>query len=397
MQERTCRFVLPSGLLCKRRVGASVELCWQHEHGLNKRLRSWAKSNVLVFVVSIVSLFATVVGAILTVILSGPSTLVQPNSAPDGRSQITMRRQTPPPQQTARAAPTDRPQTSIASRRSPSVTAPTYSMAVELKPAVIRQPLDPLTLRLAGEGGQFEAAQIISCLNDRGAAESCPSVHDVWVIHLRDELRNKGVEFSELNAIVASLEARPTVEGLRAAVPVLRAVADQLIQMAHREEERRSEEKEKQLASRAAERQSARTERQASTSGAAQQAGTVGPEQQQPELVLPAHVSMANLTLSRTERISLSERAGNLAGRIDICMARQREGEKSERDIASYCNYMYGDSVIDIRNRLRNAGTTLDPLEQAVQRIQNGPAIADLQFTARLLDRISQELGKANQ
>jgi hypothetical protein len=222
-------------------------------------------------------------------------------------------------------------------------------------------------------------------------------VHDVWVIHLRDELRNKGVEFSELNAIVASLEARPTVEGLRAAVPVLRAVADQLIQMAHREEERRSEEKEKQLASRAAERQSARTERQASTSGAAQQAGTVGPEQQQPELVLPAHVSMANLTLSRTERISLSERAGNLAGRIDICMARQREGEKSERDIASYCNYMYGDSVIDIRNRLRNAGTTLDPLEQAVQRIQNGPAIADLQFTARLLDRISQELGKANQ
>jgi hypothetical protein len=55
---------------------------------------------------------------------------------------------------------------------------------------------------------------------------------------------------------------------------------------------------------------------------------------------------------------------------------------------------VYGSWVVGIRNRLRNAGATLEPLQQAVDRIQNGPSIADLQYTARLLDLISVELGK---
>lgn len=91
--------------------------------------------------------------------------------------------------------------------------------------------------------------------------------------------------------------------------------------------------------------------------------------------------------LGQSEIQNLSEDAGTQSGDISICIG-------DVPNTSSYCSDVYGIFVIQFRNKLRNAGVTIDALEDAVGKIKKGPSANELREAADLLDAISQRLAK---
>lgn len=117
----------------------------------------------------------------------------------------------------------------------------------------------------------------------------------------------------------------------------------------------------------------------------------------QPKEPVPTNVSLglpARITLSKFDGIILSERSGHISTAIKVCIVDQTALQQSTDEVARFCNYLYARQVAEIRNKLRNSGIIIDPLQDVVRRMERGATAEELQYTAIVMDVLSQELGK---
>lgn len=102
-------------------------------------------------------------------------------------------------------------------------------------------------------------------------------------------------------------------------------------------------------------------------------------------IVLPKKVK-----LSKYELAAMSRDAGRLATDIRVCLV----DRKGDADSSKCCNSVYSSSVSGMRNDLRNSGIALDPLQDAVRRMEHGVTVEELRYVANVLDQMSQEFAK---
>ena len=68
---------------------------------------------------------------------------------------------------------------------------------------------------------QRHAADILRCALKEDYEGQCMVLYGTRVTEVRDELHNRGIEFTELNASVQKLESKPSVAELKHAALVL--------------------------------------------------------------------------------------------------------------------------------------------------------------------------------
>ena len=304
--------------------------------------------------------------------------------------------------------------------------------------------LTPLDGDLIASDAQRRAAGIFGCLATRNPSDwkFCQDLYGSDVASIRDKLRNRGVQFAEPNSAVQKIETTPSPALLRYAARVLRGVADQTIAMSRppvnppekvaqlqpkvqpRPDEepifvrhetgevrvwvgqhglirgdsgvnitvRRSGVSEPGRSLASGERVEYEVVR--SPSGVEAVNVKVVQARSAPEKdPLPTEISIRlpeKLKLSNYELASISRDAGRCATEIRVCLT-DRKGDSGG---AGICNSVYSTSVSGIRNDLRNLGITLEPLQDAVRRMERGATAEELQYVASVMDLLSQECAK---
>ncbi len=116
--------------------------------------------------------------------------------------------------------------------------------------------------------------------------------------------------------------------------------------------------------------------------------GALDPIPKDITIVLPK-----KLKVSKYESSVLSRLAGGYATQIRVCIV-DRGGDG---DAAKFCSSFYSSHVSRLRNDLRNSGITLNPLQDAVRRMERGATVEELRYIADVLDYLAQEFSKRSQ
>jgi cold shock protein len=104
---------------------------------------------------------------------------------------------------------------------------------------------------------------------------------------------------------------------------------------------------------------------------------------------LPKKIKIDKSTLQQ-----LAERTGQLAIKMRGCITDQRNDRQSEAEAARYCNSLYANQIAEARNTLHNNSIIIEPLQDAIRRMERGASIDELQYAAKILDLLSQEINK---
>ena len=103
-------------------------------------------------------------------------------------------------------------------------------------------------------------------------------------------------------------------------------------------------------------------------------------------ILLPAKVK-----LSKYELGLISSDAGREATSIKVCLVdRKHDGVVD----ASLCSSLSSSYVARIRNDLRNNGIILEPLQDALKRLERGASEEELRYIAKVMDAISEEFSR---
>jgi hypothetical protein len=103
--------------------------------------------------------------------------------------------------------------------------------------------------------------------------------------------------------------------------------------------------------------------------------------------------SLPEQKLKRYELLGLSESAASLSGSLGTCLVERKSAGDSDAGIVNFCT-LYGQFIIELHNRLRNAGREYQELNDGCDAIQKTPKLEDLRGLRRVLDAVALDLGK---
>lgn len=203
---------------------------------------------------------------------------------------------------------------------------------------------------------QRTASEVLNCVVEHKESDGsvCFSVFGTQVAAVRDSLHNDGIEYRTLNDVVSQLESQPSVSVLRHAARVLRAVADNILEVP-----------------------------QEGSSSIAETA--------------PAKITIKFpdvIHIRKGKMRSIAKVAELTASKLEVCTATYRTASVCT-DETVYADWGYGsvvEQVNNIRLELGKDSIVIDRLEDAASRFQKGPSMDDLRYTARVLDELSKQL-----
>ena len=112
-----------------------------------------------------------------------------------------------------------------------------------------------------------------------------------------------------------------------------------------------------------------------------------------PKVITRIPGALAEERLKRYELLGLSERAASLSGELGTCLVQRKGAGDSDTGMVQFCN-LYGKYIIELRNRLRNAGREYSELNLLCDAIQTSPRLYDLRALNKVLDAVALDLGR---